>query len=219
MGLVQNTPNGVPGEAGARLAEQFGLDLLARVPWTEDILESMEDHQPFNHDPFLPVAHAVVDQVLRPAPLTYARRTPEAIEALQAQDGPAARSHRSARDASAGSAQALGILVGDIKPWRVFREFSDQEWEAISPLVPRLKSKGRRRLDDREMLNGIFWKYTIGGRWEDLPARYGKHKTAQQRVHRWKEEGVWEPIWQLARGLGYAMTESEFLQNEDGDSE
>ncbi|MFE4369283.1 transposase [Streptomyces sp. NPDC056835] len=33
--------------------------------------------------------------------------------------------------------------------------------------------RGRRRLDDRTVLNGIVWKLGTGTVWRDVPERYG----------------------------------------------
>jgi len=35
-------------------------------------------------------------------------------------------------------------------------ELSDSEWAAIKPFLPN-KSRGVRRVNDRRVLNGIFW--------------------------------------------------------------
>ena len=35
-------------------------------------------------------------------------------------------------------------------------ELSDYEWTAIKPMLPN-KSRGVRRVNDRRVLNGIFW--------------------------------------------------------------
>ncbi|WP_399056467.1 transposase, partial [Streptomyces evansiae] len=37
-------------------------------------------------------------------------------------------------------------------------ELSDAEWEFLRPLLPGA-SRGRKRLDDRTVLNGIVWKF------------------------------------------------------------
>jgi len=37
-------------------------------------------------------------------------------------------------------------------------EFSDYEWSIISPMLPN-KPRGVPRVDDRRILNGIFWVY------------------------------------------------------------
>ncbi|MEU4932465.1 transposase, partial [Streptomyces yokosukanensis] len=53
---------------------------------------------------------------------------------------------------------------------------SDAEWEFVRPLLPVLV-RGRRRLDDRRVLNGIVWKFRTGTAWRDVPERYGPWAT------------------------------------------
>ncbi|MFE7480475.1 transposase [Streptomyces sp. NPDC057552] len=38
---------------------------------------------------------------------------------------------------------------------------SDAEWEFVRPLLP-VSLRGRKRLDDRRVLNGIVWKFRTG---------------------------------------------------------
>ncbi|WP_405481127.1 transposase [Streptomyces sp. NBC_00009] len=40
-------------------------------------------------------------------------------------------------------------------------ELSDEEWEFVRPLLPE-SLRGRKRLDDRTVLNGIVWKFRTG---------------------------------------------------------
>jgi transposase len=47
-------------------------------------------------------------------------------------------------------------------------ELSDFEWAAIKPLLPN-KSRGVPRVNDRRVLNGIFWVLRSGAPWRDLP--------------------------------------------------
>jgi len=42
----------------------------------------------------------------------------------------------------------------------------------IQPLLPS-KPRGVPRVDDRRVLNGIFWVLRPGAPWRDLPERYG----------------------------------------------
>ena len=51
-------------------------------------------------------------------------------------------------------------------------ELSDYEWTAIKPLLPN-KPRGVRRVNDRRVLNGIFWVLRSGAPWRDLPENYG----------------------------------------------
>jgi transposase len=51
-------------------------------------------------------------------------------------------------------------------------ELSDYEWTAIKPMLPN-KPRGVRRVNDRRVLNGIFWVLRSGAPWRDLPETYG----------------------------------------------
>ncbi len=53
-------------------------------------------------------------------------------------------------------------------------DLTDFEWSVIQPLLP-TKVRGVKRVDDRRVLNGIFWRLRTGAPWADIPARYGPH--------------------------------------------
>ena len=55
-------------------------------------------------------------------------------------------------------------------------ELSDYEWTAIKPMLPN-KPRGVRRVNDRRVLNGIFWVLRSGAPWRDLPETYGPRTT------------------------------------------
>jgi transposase len=60
----------------------------------------------------------------------------------------------------------------------------------IAPLLPQ-KSRGVPRVDDRRVLNGIFWVLRSGAPWRDLPERYGPRTTCYNRFVRWQKSGIW----------------------------
>ena len=72
-------------------------------------------------------------------------------------------------------------------------ELSDFEWAAIKPLLPN-KSRGVPRVNDRRVLNGIFWVLRSGAPWRDLPICYGPRTTCYNRFVRWRRAGVWDRI-------------------------
>jgi transposase len=47
-------------------------------------------------------------------------------------------------------------------------DLTDFEWRVIEPLLPN-KPRGVPRVDDRRVLNGIFWVLRSGAAWRDLP--------------------------------------------------
>jgi transposase len=72
-------------------------------------------------------------------------------------------------------------------------ELTDGEWAAIKPLLPN-KSRGVPRVNDRRVLNGIFWVLRSGAPWRDLPETFGPYTTCYNRFVRWRRAGVWTRI-------------------------
>jgi len=79
-------------------------------------------------------------------------------------------------------------------------ERSYLEWSIIQPVLP-AKSRGVPRVDDRRVLNGIFWVLRSGATWRDLPDCYGPYTTCYNHFNRWREPGIWDNI-------SMAMTDS-----------
>lgn len=72
-------------------------------------------------------------------------------------------------------------------------ELSDFEWSIICPELPN-KPRGVPRVDDRRILNGIFWVLRSGASWRDLPDNYGPYTTCYNRFNRWRKAGIWDQI-------------------------
>ena len=72
-------------------------------------------------------------------------------------------------------------------------DLTDFEWSVIAPLLPN-KPRGVARVDDRRVLNGIFWRLRTGAPWADIPQRYGPHTTCVNCFNRWRKAGVWDRI-------------------------
>jgi transposase len=73
-------------------------------------------------------------------------------------------------------------------------ELTDFEWMIIEPLLPN-KPRGVARVDDRKVLNGIYWRLRTGSPWADIPERYGPYTTCYNRFVRWARIGVWDRIF------------------------
>lgn len=77
-------------------------------------------------------------------------------------------------------------------------DLTDFEWRVIEPLLPD-KPRGVPRVDDRRVLNGIFWVLRSGAPWRDLPERYGPRTTCSQ------------PLCSLATGRRVGPTDGRDL--------
>jgi transposase len=62
-------------------------------------------------------------------------------------------------------------------------ELTDYEWTAKRPMLPN-KPRGVPRVNDRRVLNGIFWVLRSGAPWRDLPAAFGPYTTCYNRFVR-----------------------------------
>jgi transposase len=72
-------------------------------------------------------------------------------------------------------------------------DLSDEEWALLEPLIP--VSRKSARVDDRKILNAIFYVLRTGMPWRDLPERYGPYTTAYNRFNRWSRRGIWKRIF------------------------
>jgi len=72
-------------------------------------------------------------------------------------------------------------------------DLSDDEWALLEPLLP--KSRKSARVDDRKIVNAIFYVLRTGMPWRDLPARYGPYTTAYNRFNRWSRRGIWKRVF------------------------
>jgi transposase len=79
----------------------------------------------------------------------------------------------------------------------------DELWELIAPLLPprtrRYRYPGRRRLDDRKVLNGILFVLTTGIAWQRLPQElgFGSGITCWRRLRDWQKASVFEHLHEL----------------------
>ena len=71
----------------------------------------------------------------------------------------------------------------------------DDQWARIEPFVPGGR-KGKRgpRSNGRLFIDALLWMTRSGGRWRDLPERFGPYERAKKRYYRWIEMGVLDEI-------------------------
>src|SRR5262245_21175027 len=84
-------------------------------------------------------------------------------------------------------------------PWVV----SDGLWLRVEPLLPkvvrRFRYPGRKRLPDRQALQGILFVLHTGIAWRHLPHElgFGGGSTCYRRMVEWQQAGVWERLHAL----------------------
>ena len=106
-------------------------------------------------------------------------------------------------------------------PWVV----SDESWELVEPLLPkrerRFRYAGRRRLPDRQALEGVLFVLHTGIAWRHLPLElgFGSGSTCLRRLEEWQQAGVWERLHRLllaklraADGLEWARAVADSSQ-------
>jgi transposase len=100
----------------------------------------------------------------------------------------------------------LNVIQATKRGPRIMRyELTDFEWATIRSFLPN-KPRGIPRVDDRRVLNGIFWVLRSGAPWRDLPVSYGSRTTCYNRFVRWRQAGVWDRIMDaLAAGHDAAV--------------
>jgi transposase len=64
------------------------------------------------------------------------------------------------------------------------------------PSSPPNKPRGVARVDDRRVINGIFYVLRTGSPWRDLPEHYGPYTTVYNRFNRWARAGVWVRVFE-----------------------
>ncbi len=74
----------------------------------------------------------------------------------------------------------------------------DDQWDRLRPFVPG-GGKGKRgpRSNNRLFLDALLWMARSGGRWRDLPERFGPYQTVKRRYYRWIEKGVLDRIFSV----------------------
>ena len=75
-------------------------------------------------------------------------------------------------------------------------DMSDLEWEFIKAVLPN-NTRDKKRVDDRRVLDGIFYVLRTGIPWADLPERYRPPTTVYNRFNRWSYAGHWDRIMEV----------------------
>ena len=72
---------------------------------------------------------------------------------------------------------------------------SDEEWAFHERFILAARApNGRKPMNHRLVLDGIFWIARTGSPWRDLPEEFGKWSSICRQFRRWTLTGLWEQI-------------------------
>lgn len=82
-------------------------------------------------------------------------------------------------------------------------DVSDAQWEVLQLVLPppkwRLGGPGRKPMDLRRVINGIFYVNKTGCQWRMMPQDIGNGHTIYGYFRRWRREGIWERVMATLR--------------------
>lgn len=80
---------------------------------------------------------------------------------------------------------------------------SDEEWAFFEPFILAVRApNGRKPVDHRRVLDGVFWIARTGAPWRDLPEEFGKWSSVYRQFRRWTLAGLWEDVMEALNRSG-----------------
>ncbi len=80
---------------------------------------------------------------------------------------------------------------------------SDEEWAFHERFILAIRApNGRKPMNHRLVLDGIFWVARTGSPWRDLPEEFGKWSSVYRQFRRWTLAGLWEKILEVLNASG-----------------
>lgn len=72
------------------------------------------------------------------------------------------------------------------------------EWAFFEPFLAVVRQpNGRKPVDHRRVMDGVFWIARTGAPWRDLPEEFGKWGSVYRQFRRWTLAGLWETILEV----------------------
>ncbi|MDH4128055.1 MAG: IS5 family transposase, partial [Spirochaetota bacterium] len=73
-------------------------------------------------------------------------------------------------------------------------DLSDKEWKILKPLIPVYDKGARRKVNIRDVLNGLFYVTRTGCQWAYVPKDYPAKSTLHYYFINWTRDGTWKRI-------------------------
>jgi len=90
--------------------------------------------------------------------------------------------------------------MAQAQPLETVWEIPDGLWEKIQPVLLMAdppKATGRKRVDQRRILNATIFKLRSGCPWNRLPKELGDDSTGHRAFQRWLSLDVFEQVWPI----------------------
>jgi len=81
-------------------------------------------------------------------------------------------------------------------------DLTDEQWQLLRPLLPKRKpgKAGRpHTVEQRDLIDGIFYILRSGCPWRLLPHDFPPWGTVASQFHRWRKSGLWEKVHDALR--------------------
>ena len=79
-------------------------------------------------------------------------------------------------------------------------DLTDEQWKLIKALIPAAQPGGRdRRVDMREVVNGVLYLSRNGCTWRSLPHEFGPWGTVWYYFRRFCNDGTWKKVHDALR--------------------
>ena len=91
---------------------------------------------------------------------------------------------------------------------------SDGEWAIHERFILSIRApNGRKPVNHRLVLDGIFWIARTGSPWRDLPEEFGKWSSVYRQFRRWTLVGLWEDILDALNHAGIAPDKFQMVDS------
>jgi putative transposase len=92
---------------------------------------------------------------------------------------------------------------------------TDDQFARIAPLLSgKDGDRGRSAACNKRFLEAVLFVAHNGGRWRDLPERFGKWNSVFVRFNRWSKKGVWQRLFESVQDadLEWLMIDSTIMR-------
>ena len=91
---------------------------------------------------------------------------------------------------------------------------SDDEWAFFEGFIRAVRhANGRKPVNHRLVLDGIFWIARTGAPWRDLPEEFGKWFSVYRQFRRWTLAGLWEDVLDALNQAGVVLDKLQMIDS------